>query len=582
MSVFKRSLQYLNKYKWLAIAAFLFMIIMTVCNLMIPRYIQTVIDDGITARNVDVIKNTTIILIIIAIVMGVSSFLKSYLSEKSSQGIAYDLRNQLYSKLENLEFSFHDKFPIGQSLTRTTSDVEAVRNFYANGMLQLFSALLMLAGSIGILFYTNVRLTGFVLLLIPVTVYIFFRLFKALAPIFGMVQKNLGFLNNILQENIEGVRVVKSFTAEDQEFKRYQSQNTVLLNANLDVINLFANNFPLIFFLTNLTTLIAIWVGGRYIIAGDMSVGELVSFNSYLTFLIQPIFQLGGISQQLSKASASTTRIFEILDQPFKIESIPGAIEVEENQPFHIHLRNVSFRFTEEGHDVISDISIDVPAGSTVAILGNTGSGKSSIVNLIPRFYDPTEGEVLLDGKNLKSYDLHSLRRHIGVVLQDIRLLHDTIRENVSFGNPNATDEDIMKACEIAQIADFIRSTPEGLDYMIGEGGGNLSGGQRQRIAIARMLLIEPRLLIMDDATSALDAETEKDLGDAIKTYLDTAHRTAVIISQKISTVKNADKIYLIDQGKVIDHGTHEDLLRANQQYRNLYAMQSEKTEQHA
>ncbi len=581
MKVIRRSFQYLKKYRWIAMAAFLCTILMTVSSLLIPSYIQTIIDDGILQKDIGVIQTVTITLIIIAVVEAISSFMKSYLSEKSSQGIAYDLRNELYEKLENLEFSFHDKYPIGQLLTRTTSDVEAVRNFYANGMLQMFSALLMLAGAMAILFYTNARLTAFILLVLPLTVFIFFRLFRALSPIFGKVQMNLGLLNNVLQENIEGVRVVKSFTAENQEHERYQKQNEVLLNVNLDVIDIFARNFPVIFFLTNLTTLLALWLGGRYIMAGDMSIGELVSFNSYLTFLIQPIFQLGGISQQLSRATASSDRIFEILDQPYQITSHPDARVVSENQPMDIQMKNVAFGYTDTSGEVISGIDIHIPAGSTVAILGNTGSGKSTIVNLIPRFYDPTAGEVLLDDINLKDYDVDSLRKNIGVVLQDIRLLHSTIRENVSFGNPGATDQQIMEACEIAQIADFIRSTPEGLDYVIGEGGSNVSGGQRQRIAIARMLLIEPKVLVMDDATSALDAQTEKQLTAALGQYLKSNHKTAVIISQKISTVKGADKIYIIDKGKIIDQGTHEDLLRANQLYRNLYNVQTEEIEDH-
>ncbi len=576
MQVIKRSFKYLQKYIGLALAAFVFMIITTLCGLLIPSYIQTIIDDGVVAQSLEVIKSTTLTLIGIAVLEAVSSFFRSYLSAKSSQGIAYDLRNELYEKLENLEFSFHDKHPIGQLLTRTTSDVEAVRNFYANGLLQLLSAILMLAGALFILFSTHARLTAIILLLIPLMLFLFFRLFKAMSPIYAKVQMQLGRLNTVLQENIEGVRVVKSFTAEDIEADRYAHNNQKLLDINLDVIKLFAKNFPLVFFLTNIMTVIALYLGGRYVVNDSMSLGQLISFNAYLTFLIQPIFQLGMISQQLSRASASSKRIFEILDKPIAIQSPANPILAQPDQDFDISMENVSFSYTKEGTDVIKNISLHIPAGKTIGILGNTGSGKSTLVNLIPRFYDATEGLVSIDGIDIKQYDLSSLRRQIGIVLQDIKLLHSTIRENVSFGKPNATDQEIMEVCEIAQIADFIHSLPEGLDYVIGEGGGNLSGGQRQRIAIARMLLIRPKLLILDDATSALDAQTENQFNIMLSDYLDQSEKTAILISQKISSVKNADTIYLMDDGRIVDQGTHSDLLRCNAMYRNLNEVQSQ------
>ncbi len=570
MQVIRRSFTYLRKYFWLALGAFVFMLIVTACGLLIPSYIQTIIDDGVTASNLDVIKSTTLTLIAIAVVEAISSFFRSYLAAKSSQGIAYDIRNQLYEKLEHLEFSFHDKYPIGQLLTRTTSDVEAVRNFYANGLLQLFSAIIMLVGALSILFSTSARLTGVILLLVPVILFLFFRLFRAMSPIFGRVQKKLGELNTVLQENIEGVRVVKSFTAEDIEADRYDGKNEELLNINLKVIKLFANNFPFVFLITNLMTLISLYLGGRYVVAETLTIGELISYNAYLTFLIQPIFQLGMISQQLSRATASSKRIFEVLDKPIEIESPPDAKMASPSQPFDIRMRGVSFRYTEDSEDVVKDINLHIAPGQTVGILGNTGSGKSSLINLIPRFYDATAGTIEIDGIDVREYDLSSLRRQIGVVLQDIKLLHRSIRDNVRFGRPHATDEEIMEVCEIAQIADFIRSTPEGLDYVIGEGGGNISGGQRQRIAIARMLLIAPQVLILDDATSALDAHTENQFRLMLSKYLHESQKTAIIISQKVSTLRDADKIYILQEGRIADQGTHEDLLRANQTYRRL------------
>ncbi len=577
MNTFKRSLQYLSKYKWLAIGAFITMVTVTICGLVIPYFFEELIDEGITNKKLEVTQKISITLLVIAAVRAISSFCSTFWSQKASQGIAFDIRNQMYQKLEYLEFSFHDKHNIGQLITRTTSDVEALRNFFATGFLQIIAALITLLGSVSILLYTQWKLFLYILFIVPIIALVFFSMFKKLGPIFGRVQKNLGLLNNILQENILGIRIVKAFTAETQEHQRYEKQNQKIYTENLSVIKTFANSFPIIFFLSNIATLIVIWVGGTQVMDGKMSMGSLVAFNSYLTFLIQPIFQLGFIVQQFSRANASAIRIFSILDRNNSIISKPNAIPFQSNTKGTITFKDVCFSYTNNPKEsVIKNINFTIQPGSTVAIIGPTGSGKSSIINLIPRFYDVTEGAVYINGKNVKEYEIDSLRQHIGVVLQDIRLQNDTIRENIRYGKLSATDEEINAVCKIAQVTNFLSNLEGGLDYRVGEGGKNLSGGQRQRVAIARMLLIQPKILIFDDASSALDAATEFSLKKELSPFLQSKEYTTIVISQKISTIKEADQILYIKNGTLIGAGNHNELVAQLPEYTALVASQQQ------
>ncbi|MEM7738433.1 MAG: ABC transporter ATP-binding protein [Deinococcota bacterium] len=576
MNVILRGLGYLSPYRWLAIGAFVSMVLVTATNLAVPQLFQQLIDNGIEGQNWNAIATVTIFLLIIAVVRGVFSFTNTFWSQKASQGIAFDIRNEVYIKLETLSFSYHDSHNVGQLMTRTTSDVEGVQNFFATGLLQLIAAIITFAGSIIILLLTDWRLTLAVLAVIPLIVLIFLWLFGRMGPLYGRVQKNLGILNNILQENIEGVRVVKSFTAEPYEAARYGKQNQVLLGENINVVNTFSTGFPTVFLLSNLATLIVIWFGGNRVISEQLSLGTLVAFNSYLAFLVQPIFQVGFVSQQLARAQASGERIFEVVDAQSDISNPQDARDLSEDTAGNIFFKDVHFHYPNKAEGTLYDLNLEIPAGATVALVGPTGSGKSSLINLIPRYYDITEGSVEIDGHDVRGLELNSLRQQVSVVLQNVRLMSGTVRENISYGKADASKDDVINAAKIAQAHDFIIKLPDGYDSEVGESGGNLSGGQRQRIAIARTLLAHPRILIFDDSMSALDAETEVKLHTALKPYLEEDQHTTIIIAQRVSTLLEADFIVVMDKGRVVAQGKHADLLASSPLYADIVSSQLE------
>ncbi len=577
MDIIRRGLVYLRPYWRLAAGAFASMLIVTATNLYVPQVIQQLIDDGIEAQNWEGIIWATVILLGLALIRGVFSFTNTYWSAESSQGIAYDLRNEIFEKLENLSFSFHDTHQTGKLMTRTTSDVENVRTFFAQGLLQLVSALITFLGSIIILLVTDWRLALAVLSTVPVIIVIFVFLFSRMGPLFGEVQRMLGKLNTILQENIAGIRVVKSFTAEPFELQRYRDQNENLYQQNIHVARYFGTGFPTVFLLSNIGTLIVIWYGGNRVISEQIQLGQLIAFNSYLSYLLNPIFQIGGLSQQLSSATASGNRLFEIIDTEIEITSPANPIPITHQSPGHLSFENVTFRYQGSDSNVLTDISFEAHPGQTVALLGSTGSGKSSIVNLIPRFYDVTDGRIAIDGTNIREYDLNMLREQVGSCLQEVTLRSGTIRDNICFGKPDATEDEIIEAAKMAQAHVFIMQQPNGYDTQVGERGSGLSGGQRQRVAIARVLLVHPRIIIFDDSMSALDAETEQELKVALNPFLEK--HTAIIIAQRISTVVSADQILVIDNGEIIARGTHTELLESSGVYQDIVRSQLEEEE---
>jgi ATP-binding cassette, subfamily B, multidrug efflux pump len=555
------------------VVAVLSLLLVSGANLATPLLIGRAIDEGIGPRRLGIIFIVVGWLVGLALARALFTFLQGYLAERTSQGVAYDLRDALFERIERLSFSYYDRVQTGQLVTRLTSDVEQIRTFAGSGVVQLANAVVMLIGATVVLLYLDWQLALVALAVVPVIAVLLVRFVGRIRPLFREVQQTLGRLNTVLQEDLVGVRVIRAFAREDYETARYTSVNDELLEKNLTTVRVFSNNFPFVFLFANLGTLAIIWFGGWQVIGGRLSVGDLVAFNSLLGFMLFPILTIGFLSASISRAGASSQRVFDVLDAPLDVKDAPDASTL---LPLscRVDFDNVSFRYPGSARDILASVSFTARPGQTVAVLGTTGSGKSTLVNLIPRFYDVTGGAVRLDGNDVRDVTLSSLRSQIGIVLQETRLFSGTVRDNVAFGKPDATDEEVFAAAEAAQAGEFIRGLSDGYETVIGERGIGLSGGQRQRIAIARALLIDPRLLILDDSTSAVDAETEAAIQKTLDRLMREKHRTVFVIAQRVSTVRDADLILVLDEGSIAASGTHEELLRESELYNEILGSQ--------
>jgi len=563
----------LRSYKDEAFGAFGALILSSAASLATPQLIAYAIDSGIAPRSLNVILLAVGGLVAAALVRGLFQFLQGYLAERVSQGVAYDLRNDLFAKIERLGFSYYDRVETGQLVTRLTSDVEQIRTFVGSSAVQLAAAAVMLVGTTALLFSLDWRLALVALSIVPVIFVLLLRFVRRIGPLFRGVQQTLGRLNSALQEDLAGIRVIRTFAREDYESSRFRSVNDELLEKNLETVRTFSNNFPFVFLLANLGTLAIILFGGLQVMGGSLSIGELVAFNTYLGFLLFPILTIGFLAAGISRAGASSQRVFEVLDAPLEVQDPPDAVPLP---PIHcrVEFDDVSFRYPGDEREVLHAISFCAEPGQTVAILGTTGSGKSTLVNLLPRFYDVTGGSVRLDGYDVRDVTLASLRSQIGIVLQSPLLFSGSVRDNIAYGKPDATQEEVEAAAHAARADEFIRALPDGYDTVIGERGVGLSGGQRQRIAIARALLIDPRLLILDDSTSAVDAETEAVIQESLDQLMREGHRTVFVIAQRVSTVRDADLILVLDEGTIAARGTHEELLRDSELYNEILGSQ--------
>ncbi|MBT3339119.1 MAG: ABC transporter ATP-binding protein [Anaerolineae bacterium] len=576
MTGIKRTLTYLKKYLPPTAGALLSLLLVNAANLISPKLLQRLIDDGITALNMNVVWGVVAALFGVALVRGLFNFLQGYLGEIASQGVAYELRNGIFEKLQNLSFSYHDHSHTGKLMTRMTSDVELVRMFLGRGLVMLVSSIILLVGTLVMLFITDWKLTLLVMLIIPAIGGVFMIFVKKIMPMSKVVQQKLGTLNTILQENLSGMRIVKAFAREGFEIERYSTANVDYLDANISMVKLFTSFFPLVFYLGNIGMVIVVGMGGLFVINGTLTIGELVAFTGYLIYLLMPIFMMGMIGAMLSRAEASAQRLFEVLDAESDVTDAPDAVTLP-NVQGRIEFSDVRFRYIGAESDVVSDLSFVADPGQTIAILGQTGAGKSSIITLIPRFYDVAEGAVLIDGQDVRKVTLDSLRQQIGIVLQETTLFSGTIRENIAYGRPEASLEEVTAVAKAAQAHDFILEQPDSYDTIVGERGVGLSGGQKQRIAIARALLLDPRILIMDDSTSSVDAETEYKIQQALEEL--QKGRTTFVIAQRISTVRSADKILVLDKGKLAAEGTHEELQRTSELYMEIIETQFGKEE---
>lgn len=561
-----RALRYLKPQWPLMAGALAGLLLGNLAALLVPQGLRLIIDHGIAPQRLDVIAAAGAGLVGIATLKGLFNFLQSYLAETASQNVAYELRNVIFNKITTLSFSYHDQQQTGQLMTRVTSDVELVRQFIGQAALQLIGAFVVLVGALIFLFSMNALLAAVTLVVTPFFLGLLGFFLARVRPLFNLTQQKLAELNTVLQENLAGIRVVRAFAREPHELERYTKVNHALRDISITINRQFAITFPLLFFVVNMATLMVTLVGGLLVIRANLTVGELVAFANYLAVLIQPLFAFGFLSAFVARASVSAERVFEVIDAESEVKQKPDAIPLPPIKG-DVSFRNVYFKFAGSDRWALEDVSFDVPAGSKVAIVGRTGSGKSSIINLIPRFYDPQRGQVLIDGHDVKDVTLDSLRGSIGIVLQDTVLFSGTIRDNIAYGKPDATMEEIVEAAKAAQAHDFITALPEGYNTVIGERGVGLSGGQKQRIAIARALLLQPRLIILDDSTSAVDAETEYQIQQALQAVLTRCNCTSFVVAQRLSSVRNADRILLVDDGRIVAQGTHEELLRDNALY---------------
>ncbi|MCS6870226.1 MAG: ABC transporter ATP-binding protein/permease [Anaerolineae bacterium] len=599
-----RAIGYLGRQRQTALIAYGALIVATLAQLAVPQLVQNIIDAitrGATAKTIlslpdiaqglaaaaagrsleqlradslsaeGIMLNAALIIVAFAVMRGAFSFLQAYMAEKTSQGIAFDMRNEIYAKIQRLSFSYHDRNQTGQLITRAVDDVEKLRLFLAQGLVLAAQAVLLLGATLIILLLTNWRLTLAILPVLPVAL-ILFMIFGAISqPLFFQVQARLSKVNTILQENLAGIKVVKAFVRERYEQGRFGEAARDLLEWQLRVGRTFSFLFPLVFLTAQVGQAVILYFGGSQIISGTLNLGEYQSFSLYLVFVFFPIGQLGFIVSLMAQASASAARIFEILDAKSEVTNAPDAVPLGEIKG-HVEFRNVTFRYFGSSAPVLSHVSFTVQPGQTVALLGATGSGKTTIINLIPRFYDVTEGAVLVDGMDVRKVTLESLRSQIGIVLQETTLFSGTIRENIAFGRPEASLEEVIAAAKAASAHDFIMSFPQGYDTPVGERGATLSGGQKQRIAIARALLLNPRILILDDSTSNVDLMTEYQIRKALDQLM--KGRTSFVIAQRISTVLNADLILVLDKGQIVASGKHEELLETCELYAEIYSSQ--------
>ncbi|MBX3012257.1 MAG: ABC transporter ATP-binding protein [Caldilineaceae bacterium] len=566
-SILWRCFGYLRPYWLTTLGTYGAMLLLTIAALITPQFIRWIVDHGIREQNLSLLTWSTIGLLLLTLVKGALTFLEGRWSEIASQNVAYDLRNQLHQKLADLSFAYHDQTETGQLLSRAIQDVDRIRFLTGRATLRLIGSILLAVGTLIVLAMMNVQLALLSMAAIPILGYRGYLFGQQMRPLSMAIQQQLAVLTTRLEQNLRGARVVKAFAQEKAEIERFDRENQKWFDLSAESARLQAWNTPLLDLIANIGTVFIIWYGGRLVINQQLTLGELVAFSTYLSQLINPVRRLGMIIPAIAVAAAAGERIFEILDTKSEVEDAPDAYPLPPVQG-HVRFEQVGFAYFNR-HRVLGNITFEAPPGSVIALLGATGSGKSSIINLIPRFYDPTEGQLTLDGHDLKAVQLASLRDQIGIVLQETTLFAATLRENLIFGRPQASEAAMMAAAKAAQAHDFIMAMPDGYETYVGERGVTLSGGQKQRIAIARALLKDPRILILDDATASVDTTTEREIQLALQNLMQG--RTAFVIAQRLSTVRTADLILVLDRGRISASGTHEELLQTSELYARIY-----------
>jgi len=572
MNDLRRLLSYLKPYAKEAILATILLALAVIADLSIPRLVQVIIDEGVANQDMEAILRTSLLMIGVSILSAILMVGNTIYAVRASLGFETDLREGIFRKIQTFSFSNLDDFTTGQLLTRLTSDLNQVRRVVLMSLRMFTRAPLMFIGSLGIMYTTNATLANTMLILLPITMVLVAVFIRVVQPLFTAVQERLEYLNQVLQENLAGIKVVKAFVRGDYENRRFDKANRELYGRAVRVTQLLGIFFPLIMALLNLGTVAITYCGGIQVFEGTATVGQIMAFTNYLFSTMFPVLMLSMMAGQISAANASAKRIMNVLDSEPKIQDKPNAVVLNDMKG-RVEFQDVTFSYLGDGGDpVLCDISFKVEPGEKVGILGATGSGKSSLVYLIPRFYEATSGKVTIDGIDVKDIQIESLRKHIGIVLQETVLFSGTIRDNIRYGRPDATEEEVIEAAKVAQAHDFIMSLPNGYDTIVGQRGKNLSGGQKQRIAIARALLVKPKILILDDSTSAVDIETEIKIEQALEKRMKDS--TTFVIAQRISTVLKADKILVLDGGRIVAEGNHRELIETSPIYREIYQSQ--------
>jgi len=567
----KKILTYLKPYRRTAILAPLLMFIEVIMDLLQPTLLSRIVDNGINAGNIDYIIKTGIIMISVAFIGGLGGFGCIISSTITSQNFATDLRSDLFKKIQSFSFSNLDKFKTGSLITRLTNDVTQVQNIVLMSLRIMVRAPLLFIGGIIMAMSINLKLTLILIISIPILIISVSLIIKKGFPLFTLVQEKIDRVNTVMRENLAGIRVVKAFVREEKEKARFHNANLELTETMINASKLISSTMPVMMLIMNLSIVAVLWFGGLQINAGAMKEGQLIAFINYLTQILFSLLMIAFILMMVSRAKISSERIIEVLETEVDIKDAETARDIEITRG-EVIFENVSFQYTgAKGDAVLKNISFKAESGQTVAILGGTGSGKTTLVSLIPRLYDVSSGRILIDHQDIRNYKLNALRKGIGVVLQKSVLFSGTIRDNLKWGNKNVSDEKMIAACKAACAHDFIMSFPEQYDTLLGQGGVNLSGGQKQRLSIARALIKEPKILILDDSTSAVDMETESKIQKALKEMKGT---TIFIIAQRISSVMNADKIIVLEDGEIVAEGRHEELLKTSPIYQDIYHSQ--------
>ncbi len=624
MKAIRRMARFVQPYRWVMTMALLLVVLPVAMDLVVPRLLEFIIDKGIRANNMTAIIQGAVIMLLSAVIGAVATLGQGIYRARLSQGIAYDMRNEMFTHIQALSFANLDEMQTGQLMTRLSSDVDVVRGFISAGLALILRAVITIAGSVVLLLMTDLQLSVIIIFLLCVAGILIRWIMQTATPLFSVVQQKLSALNTIVQENFAGAQVVKAFVRERFEMDRFATSNLAYVDQNIKVGRLLALAMPILTVITNLGIVAVIWWGGVRVIGGRLPVGQLIAFNNYLLIGMSPLLLLSNMLTMISRAEASAVRIWDVLDTQPAIKAAPSPYKPEKMKG-RVVFDNVSFYYTggrtgssqpadgnlilreipkvhvngngnhngngvphldgpqpngyepngnhlDKQYDVLDNVSFTVEAGQRVALLGATGSGKSTLVNLIPRFYDVTSGQISIDGVDLRTWAPEKLRSRIGVVLQQNTLFSGTVRENIAYGRPDASLDEVVAAAQAAQAHAFIMAMPNGYESQVEARGANLSGGQKQRLAIARALLIAPTILIMDDSTSAVDMETEFRLQEALDELM--AGRTTFIVAQRINSVLNADQILVLDRGHVVAQGSHRQLLATSPIYQDIYRSQ--------